>query len=279
MTRKLDSRGNAQGKAWEGLPGTDGAPALKAYLDPAGVWTIGWGHIDNVHKGDVCTLSQAEQWWEDDTADACAAVEKHVKAPLSDHQFSALALFVLNVGDEAFETSTLLKRLNATPPDYASVPEELAKWKYIRDPVTKKKVVSNGLVNRRALETALWLLPDDALPAAPALEVPRATLSAADMRTIEVDNVIPVAPPVSAVRTRTGMGSLIAAATGSGGAVLTGFTYADSVVKAAKAFFANFDNLGAGITVAGATLAVASIGFSLFVFWNKRQSMAKDTVK
>lgn len=279
MTRSLDSRGDAQGKAWEGLPGTGGAPALKAYLDTAGVPTIGWGHTKDVRLGMVCSVEQAEAWWKEDTAEACGAVESLVKAPLNDHQFSALALFVLNVGRSAFAASTLLKRLNASPPDYASVPEELAKWKYVTDPVTKKKVVSNGLVNRRALETALWLLPDDALPAIPSPEVPRPTLDAADIRCVEVENVRPSPPPISAMRTRTGMGSMLAVMTGSGGAVITGFSYADAVVKAAKAFFANFSDYGAGIKVLGAALAVASITFSVYVFWQKHQSMTKDTVK
>lgn len=279
MARKLDPRGSAQGKAWEGLPGTHGAPALTAYLDSAGVPTLGWGHTAGVKLGQTCSIEQAEQWWEEDTADACAAVESLVKAPLSDNQFTALSLFVLNVGRGAFASSTLLKKLNATPPDYASVPEELAKWKYTTDPRTKQKVVSHGLINRRALETSLWLLPDEALPPyRPELPQVRPTLSQADMRTVEVSNLRPTPPPKSAMATKTGRGSLLAALTGSGGAVITGFSYADSVAKAAKNFFSNFDNLSAGFVVLGAALAVSSIGFSVYVYWQKHRSMTSDTV-
>ena len=40
-------------KQFEGLQ-------LAAYLCPAGVWTIGWGHTDGVHQGDRVTEQQAE---------------------------------------------------------------------------------------------------------------------------------------------------------------------------------------------------------------------------
>lgn len=279
MTRSLDSRGDAQGKAWEGLPGTGGAPALKAYLDTAGVPTIGWGHTKDVRLGMVCSVEQAEAWWKEDTAEACAAVESLVKAPLNDHQFSALALFVLNVGRAAFAQSTLLKKLNQNPPDYASVPEELAKWKYVTDPVAKKKVVSNGLINRRALETALWLLPDDALPAIPSPEVPRPTLDAADIRSVEVENVRPSPPPTGALGTRTGRGSALALLTGSSGAVMTAVSYADSLTYSIKSFFSNFDSPAHAFLVIGAVFAVASIAFSGYTLWHKWRSMTKDTVK
>ena len=34
----------------------------KAYLCPAGVWTIGYGHTLAVREGQVCTQRQADLW-------------------------------------------------------------------------------------------------------------------------------------------------------------------------------------------------------------------------
>ena len=42
-------------KKWEGL-------RLEAYLCPAGVPTIGWGHTKGVKLGDKITLEQAEDF-------------------------------------------------------------------------------------------------------------------------------------------------------------------------------------------------------------------------
>lgn len=60
--------------------------------------------------------------------------------------------FTFNVGEHAFETSTLLKRLNAG--DFAGVPEELARWNKVT--INGRKVVSNGLTRRRAREAKLF---------------------------------------------------------------------------------------------------------------------------
>lgn len=43
-----------------------GEPALTAYDDGSGVWTIRWVHTAGVHPGDVITRAQAEQFFLDD---------------------------------------------------------------------------------------------------------------------------------------------------------------------------------------------------------------------
>ena len=39
-------------KKWESV-------RLQAYVDEAGVWTIGWGHTAGVRPADICTLDEA----------------------------------------------------------------------------------------------------------------------------------------------------------------------------------------------------------------------------
>jgi lysozyme len=75
-----------------------------------------------------------------------------VKVDLTDNQFGALVMFAFNAGIGAFKGSTLLKKLNHG--NYNAVPAELPKWN--KTTIDGKKVVSNGLVNRRAAEAGLW---------------------------------------------------------------------------------------------------------------------------
>ena len=51
-TRLINSLGLALIKGFEGL-------RLQPVKDPAGVWTIGYGHIGGAHKGDIIMADQA----------------------------------------------------------------------------------------------------------------------------------------------------------------------------------------------------------------------------
>lgn len=135
-------------KQWEGLE-------LEAYQDQAGIWTIGYGHTRGVKRGDKVTKEQALKFLEEDFKDASSAVDSYVKVPLDESQRSALISFVFNVGAGAFRSSTMLRKLNAG--DSQGAAEEFARWKFVTDPKTGEKVVSNGLVNRRASERDLFL--------------------------------------------------------------------------------------------------------------------------
>lgn len=128
---------------------------LKAYLCPAGVWTIGYGHTKGVRKGQTCTQAQADAWLREDLRESEQAVGRLVTVKLNGNEFSALVSFVFNVGSGNFRTSTLLSRLNRG--DYLSVPDQLARWN--KATVRGRKVVLPGLVRRRAAEAALWLRP------------------------------------------------------------------------------------------------------------------------
>lgn len=135
-------------KQFEGL-------RLRAYVCPAGRWTIGWGHTSGVSEGDTITAEEAEELLEHDLGEAAQHVDRLVRVPLSDNQRGALACFVLNVGSIAFMSSTLRELLNRG--EYDSVPRELCRWTKARHPSTRQLVELPGLVRRREAEAALWL--------------------------------------------------------------------------------------------------------------------------
>ena len=124
---------------------------LKAYLDSANIWTIGYGTIIRngvkVKKGDTCTIEQAKAYMASDLKSFESAVNK-VKVPLNQNQYDALVSLAYNIGVNAFANSTLLKKLNAQ--DYKGAAAQFDVWNKV-----KGKVVQ-GLVNRRAKERKLF---------------------------------------------------------------------------------------------------------------------------
>jgi lysozyme len=152
MVRKINTAGIKLVQKFEGLK-------LDAYLCPAGVWTIGYGHTKGVKSGAKITQAEADAILAQDLNECGEQVEKYVRVPLHDNQFAALASFVFNVGVGSLISSTLLRRLNSG--DYDCVPSELSKWVKAMNPKTGKKVALPGLVKRRAAEGQLWLDTDN----------------------------------------------------------------------------------------------------------------------
>lgn len=122
---------------------------LNAYLCPANVWTIGYGHTNSVKKGDKITEEQAEDFLVNDLLYSERIVNKMVKVKLNQNQYDALVSFVFNVGSGNFINSTLLKKLNAgAKSDEICV--ELRRWIFSKG---KKLPV---LVARRQRECELY---------------------------------------------------------------------------------------------------------------------------
>lgn len=127
---------------------------LRAYLCPADVPTIGYGHTGpdvtraDVINGKTISESVANTLLQRDLVTAETAINKLVIVPLCQHEFDALVSFVFNVGAEAFRKSTLLRVLNGGAK--AAVPEQLARWN------KGDGRILPGLVARRAEESALW---------------------------------------------------------------------------------------------------------------------------
>ena len=139
---KTSQKGIDLSKRFEGFSPT-------AYLCPAGVWTIGYGHTAGVRAGDSVDEDTAEDFLREDLADAEGAVGKYVKVPLKQWQFDALVSFTFNLGSGNLYSSTLLKKVNRNPDDSA-IRQEFEKWVYAGGRVLK------GLVDRRKAEADMY---------------------------------------------------------------------------------------------------------------------------
>ena len=128
---------------------------LNAYLCPAGVPTIGYGHTAGVKMGQTITAAQADDFLKADLTAAAAQVDKLVKVPLTPDQRGALASFVFNLGAGSLQSSTLLRLLNQG--DYKGAAGQFGRWVYAT--VNGVKTELPGLVKRRAAEAKLFLRP------------------------------------------------------------------------------------------------------------------------
>lgn len=129
----------------------------KAYLCPAGVWTIGYGHTGaGVQEGQVITAAQAEGMLAADLKTYETCVNECVTYKMQQYEFDALVSLVYNIGCAAFRRSTLRRILNreATTPAASwikEVSDAWSKWNKIG------KVTSKGLARRRAAEICMFI--------------------------------------------------------------------------------------------------------------------------
>lgn len=155
-------------KRFEGIP--DGDPStvnLDPYLDPIGIWTIGWGHAISRGSDFVRGLSnkalarslfpggigrdQAEALLRCDLMDAGKDVLALIVVDLNDNEYGGLVSFTFNLGLGNLRKSTLLRLLNAGR--FADAAAEFGKWNRAGGKAMK------GLTARRAAERDLFLLP------------------------------------------------------------------------------------------------------------------------
>ena len=121
---------------------------LDAYLCPAGVWTIGYGHTRGVKEGETIDQEAAEAFLIEDLEEFEGYVTEMVEVPLSQSQFDALVSWTFNLGPGNLERSTLLAKLNQG--EYTDVPFEIKRW------TRAGGVILPGLVKRRDAEAALF---------------------------------------------------------------------------------------------------------------------------
>jgi lysozyme len=129
-------------KRWEGCK-------TGAYLCPAGVWTIGYGHTSTVKPGMCISYDRAEELLKMDLQRFERTVRDSVTVPLTQPQFDALVSFVYNVGSKAFTNSTLLDLLNQKK--YALAAAQFHRWN------KAGKVTLKGLIDRRNEEYELFM--------------------------------------------------------------------------------------------------------------------------
>lgn len=134
-------------KSFEGFRGT----AYKA-LPTEQYYTIGFGHYGaDVEKGETITEAQAEELLKKDLQKYVDGVNDGLKCSVNQNQFDALCSLCYNIGISAFQSSTLLEKLNAG--DVAGASAEFDLW------IHSGGKVIDGLVNRRNKEQALFNTP------------------------------------------------------------------------------------------------------------------------
>lgn len=138
---QVGNAGLAMIRRFEGL-------ALAPYRCPAGLLTIGYGHVLRGPAPPHITPAQAEAWLRKDAAIAAEAVRRLLPVILRPHQFDALVSFTFNLGSGALQRSTLRRRILQA--EHAAVPNELMRWVHANG----RKLP--GLVRRRAAEAALY---------------------------------------------------------------------------------------------------------------------------
>lgn len=141
MTTSTD--GLAIIKKYEGL-------RLKAYKCPAGVWTIGYGHTRGVTEGMTIDQKIADRLLVEDVRPIEAQINA-LKLNMRQGQFDALVSFIFNLGEGAFNRSTLKKKILAGAKD-SEIAAEFKKWNKAGGKVLP------GLVKRREEEAVSWML-------------------------------------------------------------------------------------------------------------------------
>lgn len=152
---KVSSEGLILITKWEGFK-------ADAYLDPIGVWTIGYGTIRwpdgrRVQRGDKITEAQARDLMEVQVNEHLADVAHAIKVSLLQNQIDAIASFVYNLGAPNFLSSTLLKMINAKrwfdagEQFVRKVNGEWKGWIYAGGKIFQ------GLINRRLDEKKLFM--------------------------------------------------------------------------------------------------------------------------
>ena len=138
----ISEKGLSLIKRWEGF-------RAKAYRDPVGIWTIGYGHIKGVRPGDYMTEPQALALLREEVKEYEEPVRRAVAVDLNQNQFDALVSFTYNVGAGAFSQSTLLGLLNQGR--YKAAANQFLRW------VKGGGRTLPGLVSRRQDERELFL--------------------------------------------------------------------------------------------------------------------------
>lgn len=103
----------------------------KAYLDPVGIPTIGYGTIqysngNKVKLGDTITEDDAINEMMLELNQKFKAIKDSIKVPLNTNQWDALLSFAYNVGEGALKNSTLLKKVNEG--NFDEVPSQFMRW-------------------------------------------------------------------------------------------------------------------------------------------------------
>jgi lysozyme len=135
-------------KSFEGL-------FLKAYVDPVGIPTIGYGSIKwpdgkNVQLGQEISIQTAEQLL---IHEVNSILPQIPKLSFNQNQFDAVVSFIYNVGIGSFKRSTMLRKMRQNVNEW-SIRDEFMKWN--KGKVNGQLVELKGLTRRRKAEADLY---------------------------------------------------------------------------------------------------------------------------
>lgn len=135
--------------------------SLEAYLCPAGIPTIGFGHTHGVQLGTRIAPDEADRYLTLDLEHTARVLRPAVKVPVSRGEFIGLLSFAFNVGARNAAGSSVVKFLNAGKPEAAAraflLWNKITKYETVDGEKVKRLVESKGLTNRRKAEAEAFL--------------------------------------------------------------------------------------------------------------------------
>ena len=127
---------------------------LEAYMDPAGVLTIGYGHTGHdVFEGDRISKYWAEQTLKKDVMEVERQIDE-LGLQLTQGQLDALVSFTFNLGIDRLKSSTLLKVIREGG-SMRQIKREFKRW------VHAGGLTLRGLEKRRAWEADRFFAKDE----------------------------------------------------------------------------------------------------------------------
>jgi GH24 family phage-related lysozyme (muramidase) len=120
---------------------------------PDGNWVVGYGHVRVGEAGAPVNQDEAAALLSIDVAPFEALVHEKTSQPLTQAQFDALVSFAFSVGEAAFESSQVLRRVNAG--EFVAAACALDAWR--KSDVSGELETVDVLVRRRAAEKAMLL--------------------------------------------------------------------------------------------------------------------------
>ena len=121
---------------------------LEAYLCPAGVWTIGYGHTKDVKEGDKINKDEADYLLQEEMIEYESYINDMVDVDLNQSQYDSMCAWVYNLGPSNLGSSTMLRVLNEGK--YDEVPQQMKRWNKANGEVL------DGLIRRREAEALLF---------------------------------------------------------------------------------------------------------------------------
>jgi lysozyme len=130
---------------------------LDYYLDPAGICTVGSGHVvsGSCPLGETITLERASELFAQDLVIFEDEIRNQVTVPLSQNEFDALVSLVFNIGGTNFADSTTRRELNVG--NRVAAADGFLLWTKAQDPNSGQLVDLPGLVRRRQEEREIFL--------------------------------------------------------------------------------------------------------------------------